>query len=36
VVGVTYAVLSRFGGSSFAVPIRDALPLLTAARRKLR
>jgi S1-C subfamily serine protease len=34
VVGVTYAVLSRFGGSSFAVPIRNALPLLTAARRK--
>jgi serine protease Do len=34
VIGVTYAVLSRFGGSSFAVPVRDALPLVTAARRK--
>jgi serine protease Do len=36
VVGVTYAVLSRFGGSSFAVPIREALPLVTVALRKLR
>jgi S1-C subfamily serine protease len=34
VIGVTYAVLSRFGGSSFAVPIRNALPLVTAARGK--
>lgn len=36
VVGVTYAVLSRFGGSSFAVPIRNALPLMTAARKRGR
>jgi S1-C subfamily serine protease len=29
VIGVAYAVLSRFGGNSFAVPVRRALPLLT-------
>jgi serine protease Do len=34
VIGVTYAVLSRFGGSSFAVPIRNALPLVASARKK--
>jgi S1-C subfamily serine protease len=38
VIGVAYAVLSRFGGNSFAVPVRRALPLVTpqpaAARRK--
>ena len=34
VVGVTYAVLSRFGGSSFAVPVRNALPLVATARAK--
>ena len=28
VVGVNFAVLRRFGGSTFAVPIRYALPLL--------
>jgi S1-C subfamily serine protease len=33
VIGVTYAVLSRFGGSSFAVPIRNALPLVASARK---
>ena len=33
VIGVSYAVLSRFGGNSFAVPIRHALPLLTEARK---
>jgi S1-C subfamily serine protease len=30
VIGVAYAVLSRFGGNSFAVPVRRALPLLSA------
>lgn len=30
VIGVAYAVLSRFGGNSFAVPVRRALPLLAA------
>jgi S1-C subfamily serine protease len=29
VIGVAYAVLSRFGGNSFAVPVRRALPLVT-------
>ena len=29
VIGVAYAVLSRFGGNSFAVPVRRALPLLS-------
>ena len=33
VIGVSYAVLSRFGGNSFAVPIRHALPLVAQARR---
>ena len=33
VIGVTYAVLSRFGGNSFAVPIRHALPLVARARK---
>ena len=28
VIGVAYAVLSRFGGNSFAVPVRRALPLV--------
>jgi serine protease Do len=31
VIGVAYAVLSRFGGNSFAVPVRRALPLVTAS-----
>ncbi len=30
VIGVAYAVLSRFGGNSFAVPVRRALPLVRA------
>jgi S1-C subfamily serine protease len=29
VIGVAYAVLSRFGGNSFAVPVRRALPLVS-------
>jgi S1-C subfamily serine protease/pSer/pThr/pTyr-binding forkhead associated (FHA) protein len=33
VIGVSYAVLSRFGGNSFAVPIRHALPLVARARK---
>jgi S1-C subfamily serine protease len=33
VIGVAYAVLSRFGGNSFAVPVRRALPLVTGGRR---
>ena len=36
VIGVCYAVLSRFGGNSYAVPIRHALPLVAAARKKAR
>jgi S1-C subfamily serine protease len=36
VIGVSYAVLSRFGGNSFAVPIRHALPLLAEARKASR
>jgi len=36
VIGVSYAVLSRFGGNSFAVPIRHALPLVTRARQAPR
>ncbi|HSD29828.1 MAG TPA: trypsin-like peptidase domain-containing protein [Vicinamibacteria bacterium] len=36
VIGVSYAVLSRFGGNSFAVPIRHALPLLAKARKASR
>ena len=36
VIGVSYAVLSRFGGNSFAVPIRHALPLVARARRASR
>jgi S1-C subfamily serine protease len=36
VIGVSYAVLSRFGGNSFAVPIRHALPLVTQARKASR
>jgi len=33
VIGVSYAVLAHFGGNSFAVPIRHALPLVTQARK---
>jgi len=33
VIGVSYAVLSRFAGNSFAVPIRQALPLLAEGRK---
>jgi S1-C subfamily serine protease len=36
VIGVSYAVLSHFGGNSFAVPIRHALPLLARARQAKR
>ena len=36
VIGVTYAVLARFSGNSFAVPIRHALPLVTQARKASR
>jgi S1-C subfamily serine protease len=36
VIGVSYAVLSHFGGNSFAVPIRHALPLLARAREAKR
>jgi S1-C subfamily serine protease len=36
VIGVSYAVLARFGGNSFAVPIRHALPLVTHARKASR
>jgi S1-C subfamily serine protease len=36
VIGISYAVLSRFGGNSFAVPIRHALPLVTQARKRSR
>jgi S1-C subfamily serine protease len=36
VIGVSYAVLSHFGGNSFAVPIRHALPLVTEARKASR
>jgi S1-C subfamily serine protease len=36
VIGVSYAVLSRFGGNSFAVPIRHALPLVAQARKPSR
>ncbi len=36
VIGVCYAVLSRFGGNSYAVPIRHALPLVASARKKPR
>jgi S1-C subfamily serine protease len=32
VIGVAYAVLSRFGGNSFAVPVRRALPLVSEPR----
>jgi S1-C subfamily serine protease len=35
VIGVSYAVLSRFAGNSFAVPIRHALPLVAAGRKAL-
>jgi S1-C subfamily serine protease len=35
VIGVTYAVLSRFAGNSFAVPIGRALPLLPEGRKAL-
>ncbi len=31
VIGVTYAVLKGFGGSSFGIPIRFSLPLLASA-----
>jgi S1-C subfamily serine protease len=33
VIGVSYAVLAGFGGNSFAVPIRHALPLVARARK---
>jgi S1-C subfamily serine protease len=36
VIGVSYAVLSRFGGNAFAVPIRHALPLVARARTPAR
>ena len=36
VIGVTYGVLARFSGNSFAVPIRYALPLVTRARKPSR
>lgn len=36
VIGVTYGVLARFSGNSFAVPIRHALPLVTQARKPPR
>ncbi len=36
VIGASYAVLSRFGGNAFAVPIRNALPLVTQARKPSR
>jgi S1-C subfamily serine protease len=36
VIGACYAMLARFGGNSFAVPIRHALPLVASARRKAR
>ncbi len=36
VIGVSYAVLSRFGGNSFAVPIRHALPLVARAGKARR
>jgi len=32
VIGVAYAVLSRFGGNSFAVPVRRALPLVASEK----
>jgi len=32
VIGIAYAVLSRFGGNSFAVPVRRALPLLAPGK----
>ena len=36
VIGVTYGVLARFSGNSFAVPIRSALPIVTQARKPSR
>jgi S1-C subfamily serine protease len=36
VVGVEYAVLSKFGGNSFGVPINYALDLMHGARKKTR
>lgn len=36
VVGVEYAVLSKFGGNSFGVPIGYALDLMSGARKKAR
>jgi S1-C subfamily serine protease len=35
VIGVAYAVLSRFAGNSFAVPVRKALPLVAEGRKAL-
>ena len=35
VIGVCYAVLSRFAGNSFAVPVGRALPLLAEGRKAL-
>lgn len=32
VIGIAYAVLSRFGGNSYAVPVRRALPLVATGR----
>ena len=34
VVAVEYAILGRFGGNSFGVPVRFAHDLLRAARKK--
>jgi serine protease Do len=36
VIGVSYAVLSRFGGNAFAVPIRHAVPLVAQGRTPSR
>ena len=36
VVGVEYAVLSKFGGNSFGVPIGYALELMSGPRKKAR
>jgi S1-C subfamily serine protease len=36
VIGVSYAVLSRFSGNSFAVPILRAQPLMRQARKRPR
>jgi S1-C subfamily serine protease len=36
VVAVEYAVLSKFGGNSFGVPIGYAVDLMSTARKKAR